>query len=70
MYEELCKCRELLEKFGGHPMAAGLSLPEENVDKFREKINACANLTEDDLIPKIKIDIPMPAAYADAGLIL
>ena len=69
MYEELCKCRELLEKFGGHPMAAGLSLPEENVDKFREKINACANLTEDDLIPKIKIDIPMPAAYADAGLI-
>ena len=66
---ELCKCRELLEKFGGHPMAAGLSLPEENVDKFREKINACANLTEDDLIPKIKIDIPMPAAYADAGLI-
>lgn len=50
-------------------MAAGLSLPEENVDKFREKINACANLTEDDLIPKIKIDIPVPAAYADAGLI-
>ena len=38
MYEELCKCRELLDKFGGHPMAAGLSLPEENVDKFREKI--------------------------------
>lgn len=69
MYEELCKCRELLDKFGGHPMAAGLSLPEENVDKFRKKINACAELTEDDLIPKIKIDIPMPAAYADAGLI-
>ena len=67
--EEGVKCRELLERFGGHPMAAGLSLPEENVDKFREKINACANLTEDDLIPKIKIDIPMPAAYADAGLI-
>lgn len=69
MYEELTGCGDLLTKFGGHPMAAGLSLPEENVDKFREKINACANLTEDDLIPKIKIDIPMPAAYADAGLI-
>lgn len=69
MYDEMCKCRECFSKFGGHPMAAGLSLPEENVDKFREKINACANLTEDDLIPKIKIDIPMPAAYADAGLI-
>ena len=69
MYENMCGCAELFTKFGGHPMAAGLSLPEENVDKFREKINACANLTEDDLIPKIKIDIPMPAAYADAGLI-
>ena len=69
MYENMCGCVELFTKFGGHPMAAGLSLPEENVDKFREKINACANLTEDDLIPKIKIDIPMPAAYADAGLI-
>jgi len=49
-------------------MAAGLSLPEENVDKFREKINACANLTEDDLIPKIKIDIPMPAALRETLL--
>ena len=69
MYEELCKCSELFTKFGGHPMAAGLSLPEENVERFREKINACATLTEEDLIPKVKIDIPMPAGYADAGLI-
>lgn len=50
-------------------MAAGLSLPEENVERFRERINACATLTEEDLIPKVKIDIPMPAGYADAGLI-
>ena len=69
MYEELCGCRELLGKFGGHPMAAGLSMPAENVDKFRRKINARAKLTAEDLIPKIKIDIPMPAGYADAGLI-
>ena len=41
MYEELCKCQELFTKFGGHPMAAGLSLPEANVEIFREKINAC-----------------------------
>ena len=60
MYEELCKCQELFTKFGGHPMAAGLSLPEANVEIFREKINACCGLTEEDFIPKIKIDIPIP----------
>lgn len=62
MYEELCKCRECFLKFGGHPMAAGLTLAED-VAVFREKINACCELTEDDFIPKIKIDIAMPAAY-------
>ena len=62
MYDELCKCRECFLKFGGHPMAAGLTLAEE-VAVFREKINACCELTEDDFIPKIKIDIAMPAAY-------
>lgn len=62
MYEELCKCRECFLKFGGHPMAAGLTLAEDVV-VFREKINACCELTEDDFIPKIKIDIAMPAAY-------
>ena len=69
MYEELCKCSDLFTKFGGHPMAAGLSLPEKNVDIFRKRINECAALTEDDLIPKIRIDIPMPASYADVNLI-
>ena len=69
MYEELCKCSELFTKFGGHPMAAGLSLPEENVERFREKINKCASLTGEDLIPKVKIDIAMPVAYADTSLI-
>ena len=68
MYEELCKCRELLEKFGGHPMAAGLSLCED-VAVFRDKINACCELTEEDFIPKIKIDMAMPAAYPTIGLI-
>lgn len=69
MYEELCKCQELFTKFGGHPMAAGLSLPETNVEIFREKINACCGLTEEDFIPKIKIDIPMPVDYPDIPLV-
>ena len=69
MYEELCKCQELFTKFGGHPMAAGLSLPEANVEIFREKINACCGLTEEDFIPKIKIDIPMPGDYPDIPLV-
>ena len=69
MYEELCKCQELFTKFGGHPMAAGLSMEEKNVEIFREKINACCGLTEEDFIPKIKIDIPMPVDYPDIPLV-
>ena len=69
MYEELVKCSDLLTQFGGHPMAAGLSLPEANVEIFREKINACCGLTEEDFIPKIKIDIPMPVDYPDIPLV-
>ncbi len=69
MYEELCKCKELLSKFGGHPMAAGLSLEKENVDAFREAINKACALEEADLIPKVKIDIAMPAGYPNVGLV-
>ncbi len=69
MYEEMCQCRELFEKFGGHPMAAGLSIKEELVEEFRKKINEFCSLTEEDFIPKIKIDIAMPAGYAGLGLI-
>lgn len=68
MYEELCKCRECFAKFGGHPMAAGLTLAED-VAVFREKINACCELTEDDFIPKIRIDIAMPAAYPTVSMV-
>jgi len=69
MYEELCKCKEFLTKFGGHPMAAGLSLQEENLELFREVINRECILTEQDFIPKIKIDIAMPVDYPNAALI-
>ena len=69
MYEEMCKCQHLLSKFGGHTMAAGLSLPEENVDVFRKEINANATLTEEDFIPKVRIDVPMPMDYVTMDLI-
>ena len=69
MYEELCKCKELFKKFGGHPMAAGLSLAKENLETFREKINEYCTLTEEDFIPKIKIDIAMPVGYPNLSLI-
>lgn len=69
MYEEMCKCQELFTKFGGHPMAAGLSLPIENIDVFRQKINALATLTEEELIPKIRIDVPMPLDYVSMNLV-
>ncbi|MBQ8626255.1 MAG: single-stranded-DNA-specific exonuclease RecJ [Agathobacter sp.] len=69
MYEEMCKCQDLFTKFGGHPMAAGLSLPEENIAIFRERINALATLTEADLTPKVRIDVPMPLDYVTRELV-
>lgn len=69
MYEELVKCEDLLEKFGGHPMAAGLSLKEENVELFRCRLNENCTLTEEDLTPKIVIDVPMPLSYVNRNLI-
>lgn len=69
MYEELCKCKDLFTKFGGHPMAAGLSMPEENLETFREAINRECTLTEQDFIPKVRIDIAMPADYPNATLV-
>ncbi len=69
MYEEMCKCQECFTKFGGHPMAAGLSLPEENVDVFRKKINELSSLKEDDFIPKVRIDVPMPMSYVSMDLV-
>ncbi|MCY6959401.1 single-stranded-DNA-specific exonuclease RecJ [Clostridium brassicae] len=56
LFEELIKCKDLLGKFGGHPMAAGLSIEEENIDKLRRRLNENCTLTDKDLIPKIKID--------------
>ena len=69
MFEELIKCKEYLEKFGGHPMAAGLSIKEENIEKFRKYINDCCTLTEDDLIYKIRIDERLEFKNIDFKLI-
>ena len=69
MFEELIKCKDLLHKFGGHPMAAGLSIKEENIALFREKLNELCELSEEDLIPKIRIDERLPLKYIDFNLI-
>lgn len=68
MYEELVKCSDLLTQFGGHPMAAGLSMEEKNVELFRRHLNDNCTLTEQDLIPKIMIDVPMPISYLSKKL--
>lgn len=69
MYEELVKCEDLLTKFGGHPMAAGLSLEKENIDTLRKRLNANCNLTEKDLSPKVKVDAPLPFAMLNEEVI-
>lgn len=68
MYEELVKCSDLLTQFGGHPMAAGLSMEEKNVELFRRRLNDNCTLTEQELIPKIMIDVPMPISYLSKKL--
>lgn len=69
MYEELVKCADLMEQFGGHPMAAGLSIQEKNIEEFRRRLNDNCTLTKEDMIPKVVIDIPMPFSYVTKELI-
>lgn len=69
MYEELCKCRELLQKFGGHPMAAGLSLDKSKVETFRQRINEVCPIPREAMEPVIHIDVPMPLDYATLQLV-
>lgn len=69
MFEEINKCKDLLTKFGGHPMAAGMSMPEGNVENFREKLNSCSKLSEADLTPVMWIDVPMPVDYVTMDLV-
>lgn len=63
MFDELSRCADLFTKFGGHPMAAGMSLPKENLEKLRRQLNENCTLTEADMIEKLSIDIVMPIQY-------
>ena len=69
MFEEISKVKGLLTKFGGHPMAAGLSLSPDNIDAFRTALNSCQSLSLEDLTPKTWIDVPMPLDYVSFDLI-
>lgn len=69
MYDEMTKCKELFTKYGGHKLAAGLSMPKENVDKFRTALNENCCLTEEDFEEKVLIDVPMPMEYASLAFV-
>ena len=69
MYRGLCGVRDLLLKFGGHPMAAGFSMEERNVDEFRRRLNEQADLKPEDFVPKVWIDVAMPLEYISEALV-
>lgn len=69
MYEKLSRIGHLFTKFGGHAMAAGVSLPEEHLHQFEQEINADAGLSQEDLTEKIRIDVPMPLTYITESLV-
>lgn len=69
MYERLSACKDYFLKFGGHKMAAGLTLKEENIEPLREKLNKESTLKEEDFEEKIVIDVPMPISYITEELI-
>lgn len=69
MFQEMVKCKDLFTKFGGHPMAAGLSMKEENIEELRRRLNENCTLTQEDMTEKIVIDVPMPMSYVTIPLI-
>ena len=69
MYEELSRCKDLFTKYGGHKMAAGLSLPKENLQTFIERMEAQCSLQPEDFVEKISIDMAMPLSYVNHELI-
>lgn len=69
MFEELTAVKDVFTKFGGHPMAAGVSLEKEKIDELRRRLNENCTLTEDDMQEIIKIDCDMPLSYITEGLI-
>lgn len=68
MYEEMTAVKQYFTKYGGHKLAAGLSMREEDIEDLRKALNEHATLTEEDFIPKVHIDVPMPMEYATEAL--
>lgn len=68
MYENMTAVKDCFTKFGGHAMAAGLSMEEGRIEELRQRLNANCTLTEDDFIPRVHIDVPMPLSYAGEDL--
>lgn len=69
MYDKMSECKELYTKYGGHKMAAGVSMSEENVERFRDYLNEHCGLVPEDFVEKIHIDVPMPMAYVTPGFV-
>lgn len=69
MYEKLVEVKDLMLGFGGHPMAAGLSLKEENLERFRQELNVRSGLTDADFIPKVMIDVILPVDFLTQNFI-
>lgn len=69
MFEELTAVKDVFTKFGGHPMAAGVSLPTDKIDELRDRLNSNCKLTEDDMQEIIKIDCDMPLSYMTDSLV-
>lgn len=69
MYEHLSACKELFTRFGGHKLAAGLSMEEDKLEEFRRRINENCGLTEEDFEETVHIDVPMPLSYVSEKLI-
>ena len=69
MYDKMSECKELYTKYGGHKLAAGVSMPEENVEKFRRYLNEHCDLSAEDFEEKILIDVPMPMSYVTTDFV-
>ena len=69
MYDKMSECKELYTKYGGHKLAAGVSMPEENVDTFRRYLNEHCGLSEEDFVETIHIDVPMPMSYVTTDFV-
>ena len=69
MFEEMSKCKELYTKYGGHPMAAGVSMPEEHVELFRKRLNELCTLSDEELTEVVHIDMALPFSYVSEQVV-